>query len=641
MIPISRMIVLLAIVVLCLVNPKATSAQMCAETSCPDSTSDFDCNSGVWPGGIVYYDWYKTCVNISIEGDAGLRPPCKDNPSPEMRMLARQAMNDWEAVSNGAVHFVYSTTANPRIRLRYLSSSLGNFIPSYNVCKANLQTGSYCDGNFHEADVYHELGHALGAGWHTQDRYDRRHYMRINSNPLGRFNTCPNPPWQRCGTAEHAEQADFGPFDYYSARLYATIHPDFTRFDGSPMCPGTTCGNFCNQRPAPCIADKCPTCTNCQTKQPGGFPTKADGAAIVEAYLYGPSSGWKKFKRTVEEDTGSGATTPWNYDVAPGVIITSSQSPAVETREWGTLSLYVRGSDDHVYEKRRISGTGLWTPWTDLGAPPSPSSRTIICNPERVVSCDATSDPAVVSNSTSDPAVVSWVAGRTDLVVRRSSTIYIKTFSGGAWSTWQSLGSPASSPSSAPAITSWGDNRLDVLIRGADNQLYWKKCTATCNGAGGRWSAWQAITGGKFKGKPTVVSRASGYLDVFVHGMDDRLWGIESINDVWSGWYLVNSGGILQWDAGCPDCSSPAAGSRGSGTIDVMVRGLDDEMWITTWTGGSTWTSFAPVGGVLSSSPGTVSRSRFTNRIDVAVIMPEENADGNFHYGVWWKEYTP
>jgi Astacin (Peptidase family M12A) len=602
MIPASRMIVLLAIGALSVLCPTATSAQMCAETSCPDKTSDSDCNQGVWPYGIIYYEWYS-------------EDPKNPNPSPDQRILARQAMDDWENVTNGTIHFVYSTSADPRMRLQYLPG--GSNIWSYNACKANLKTGSYCEGTFNEGDVYHELGHALGAGWHTQDRYDRRHYMRINSSQTGTFKVCPNPPWRRCGTAEHAEQADFGPFDYYSARLYPTVDPDFTRFDGSPMCPGTTCGQFCKQRLAPCIAGKCPICKNCQTKQPGGFPTKGDAAAIVEAYLYSPSGGWKKFKRTVEEDTGSGATTPWNYDVAPGVTITSSQSPAVETWEWGTLSLYVRGSDDHVYQKRRISGSGLWMSWTDLGAPSA-------------------------SSSTSDPAVVSWGAGRSDLVVSRSGTIYIKTFSS-AWGTWQSLGAPASTPSSAPAIASWGTNRLDVFVRGADNQLYWKKCTASCNGAGGTWSAWQAIKGGTFKGKPTVVSRASGYLDVFVHGMDDRLWGIESINDVWSGWYLVNvpTGGTLKWDANCPDCSSPAAGSRGSGTIDVMVRGLDDEMWITTWTGGSTWTSFAPVGGVLSSSPGTVSRSRFTNRIDVAVIMPEENAGSDFHYGVWWKEFTP
>jgi hypothetical protein len=101
----------------------------------------------------------------------------------------------------------------------------------------------------------------------------------------------------------------------------------------------------------------------------------------------------------------------------------------------------------------------------------------------------------------------------------------------------------------------------------------------------------------------------------------------------------VNNGGTAKWDPTCPDCSSPALGARDISTFDLYIRGGDDQVWIATHDNG--WTPFWNLGGVLSSSPGTVTRSRTGGRIDLAVSMPEERTPRTFSRGVWVKQYNP
>lgn len=120
--------------------------------------------------------------------------------------------------------------------------------------------------------------------------------------------------------------------------------------------------------------------------------------------------------------------------------------------------------------------------------------------------------------------------------------------------------------------------------------------------------------------------------------MDDKLWQIHFNGSGWGSWTQVPANGTLRFDSACPDCNSPAAGSRGASNIDVYVRGTDDKVWLTTWNG-STWSGYNALGGVLTSSPATVTRVRDTARSDLIVIMSEERAAGaSKHFGAWWKK---
>lgn len=583
-----------------LADPTTAPPLACERPACASDTTLEACFDGRWPGGVVHYRF--------AAGELG---------------WARRAMDDWETLTHHVIRFEPTTKPHdpPSFPVITLFGDGGGHSSGYAGC---INPRHRCEIHFSKSNVYHELGHTIATSSHVFSRYDRRHYVSLHFGGES-IDRCTARSFARCASAELGWASDLGPFDYRSTMMYTPTHPDIARFDGSPIVPGTACGkgSFTSGREP--NARITPTCTECRVKQPNGFPTPNDASAVVESYRNLADPGWKKLVRTVDEDLGEGRNRPFDYALARGVTIPASASPAVESEQPGALSLYVRGSDDHLYTKQRASSA--WSSWVDLGAP------------------DA-------RGPLSDPAVVSMSPGRSDLVVRRGDAVHLRTRSRATWGPWSSLGAPPSPASSAPSITSSGPDRLDVFVRGADAQLYRTRCTARCSGASGTWTAWSAIPGEPFQGRPSAIARkvsaARAIVSVFVHRLDDRLGvltidsAIASSDDAIEGWQILPSDVALASDPRCPDCASPAAGARGDGSLEVFVRGADDMLWIARWTRADGWSPrFLPLGGVLRSSPGVVAQMRPDQRQTIAVLMAEETTFDHLEHGVWVKQYAP
>jgi hypothetical protein len=555
----------------------------CPNAQCPDQATSGWALS-LWPEGKIYYQWSP---DASSEGITWVV----------------QAMNDWKAVTHGAVQFIHNPAAPVKLTVYPNGGGYGHV---YGECVNFAAQGQPCNLLVAPDNAYHEIGHTIGIlhAWYTNEA---RHYIRYNNY------TC---------TDNHRAPAgfDFGPFDFRSTMMYPWSYPEVTRFDGSGLCAtGQACSDqVCARTPlVGCPGGHCPLCTVCEKASPMGFPTPLDAAKVVEAYGSQAAPRWKRFKRAVNEDTGAGANQPYNYSLSGGVAIPRTRSLAATAYPNGWINLFVLGANNVIQQKSKL-GT-LFSQWTPF--PEVPGAGVI-----------------------SDPAAVSWAQDRQDLVVRRGNTIYIRTFSSlGSWGNWGSLGSLPSpvTAASAPAISSWGTDRLDVFVRGSNDQLYWKKCTFNCNGQDGTWSNWTPVPGGTFRGKPTAISRTANMIDVFVHGMDGRLYGVQMNNEVWGGYYLAQATATLKFDGSCSDCSSPAVMARPGNKLTILYRGLDDQVWKTDWEPGSSWSTETSLGGVLTSSPTGISRVRHADRIDFFGIMEEERAPGTFVYGPWWKEYTP
>jgi len=550
---------------------------------CPDVTQA-QCNLGVWPGGIIWYEWFQPVLPTSA------RHP---TPAPDKQDILA-AMARWEAVSAGTIHFREDLTMSHAVRLRFIASTDAAFgtggpmsyatcssVP-YNPAQPDSSGCFVAHGGGKDGNVDHELGHGIGLN-HTHIRNDRPHYLRL----FGGVDHC-GADWdtKRCDSATKTGTGS-GPFDFQSIMEYAVTDPDITRWDKSAICAGQDC-------------------QECQTGPSTAFfhPTPADGSAVIELY-----TGWWTRYQPLAKDVG--ARKPLSNELAPGVF--AAGSPAVGSWENGMLDVYVRGTNDRIYVKNRVDPT-TWSDWNDLGG-----------------------------TLTSDPGAVSWGPNRSDVFARGSNgNIYKKTYDG-TWHGWTSLGKPDGvTVDSAPAVTSWGPGRLDIFVRGSDDRLYQKTCSnnATCASDGGGWGPWTVRGTGTFWGTPAVDSRGTGLIDVFVHGKDHTLWGINYSNG-WGSFYPLNNQGILFGNAAsnqpCPDCSSPAATSRGANMIDIMIRGTDDRVWITSWTGQATWPGFNPIGGQLSASPATVTRRRTTDRIDLVTVMLDTGSQGE--PSLWWKTY--
>lgn len=94
--------------------------------------------------------------------------------------------------------------------------------------------------------------------------------------------------------------------------------------------------------------------------------------------------------------------------------------------------------------------------------------------------------------------------------------------------------------------------------------------SASCLSAGS-FGIWAVAPGGTFSGSPAAVARVPGLIEVFVHGMDDRLW-MTSYTGTWNGYWAI-PGGTLGVG------SSPAVTSWSGHKLDVFVIGTDSRLW--------------------------------------------------------------
>ena len=251
-----------------------------------------------------------------------------------------------------------------------------------------------------------------------------------------------------------------------------------------------------------------------------------------------------------------------------------SVAPAVSSSHIDRLDVFVRGENNHLWQKQWNGEK--WSVWKDLG-----SGR-------------LTSAPAAVAMKIQAGLNVPLP---THAFVRGFNNQLAHKFKmGEVWSSWEDLGGVLTS---APAVASWAPDRLDVFARGKDNQLLHKRW----NGA--EWSDWRDL-GGRLTSAPAAVSWGPNRIDVFVRGFDGQLAQKRWNGTDWSDWRDL--GGRLT--------SAPAVASWGPNRLDVFVRGFEGQLAQKRWNG-EEWSEWRDLGGRLSSAPAAVSWGM--NRIDVFV----------------------
>lgn len=165
-------------------------------------------------------------------------------------------------------------------------------------------------------------------------------------------------------------------------------------------------------------------------------------------------------------------------------------------------------------------------------------------------------------------------------------------------------GLPNVSPISVSAVRT-NPGTVIPFVRGTDGSLYY---TVGRNGSFGTWQERPAhtITG------PAAVSWDGQRIDIFVVGTDRGLWHSYATVDEsgapmrWSSW--EDLGGVLT--------AAPAASSSAPGTLDVVGRGSDGQVYHRAWTG-SRWTPWAGLGGVAHSAPSIEVLDATTSRVRV------------------------
>jgi Repeat of unknown function (DUF346) len=185
-----------------------------------------------------------------------------------------------------------------------------------------------------------------------------------------------------------------------------------------------------------------------------------------------------------------------------------TEAPAVASWGPGRLDVFVRGSDNRLWQKsceiptsgqNEVCDGNDWSGWQ--------------------------SPPIGGGALGSAPAAVSWGLGRIDVFTRGTdSGLYHVSFDGGNWGPgWAPLGGKTYE---APAVASRGAGRLYLFVRGTDGILYRQRF------ANGVWDgSWEGRGGrnARFKGSPAAVtatnigggcgiSNGGSWLHVFLRG---------------------------------------------------------------------------------------------------------------------------
>ncbi len=448
----------------------------------------------------------------------------------------------------------------------------------------------------------HEIGHALGL-WHEQSRSDRDTYLTVNwtnivADKKNNFQT-------------YSEQGydgfNYHTFDWDSLMLYPSYtgfeidgtKPSMTRKDGS---------TFSNQSVRLSMGD----IQTLRTMYPTNFIASTDAVsrdssridviranangAIVTAAKTGDSwAGWWNVAGGVTAQGGATTivsryptgldaftvgtnnrvyTAAWDRDVDGGngfrgwwVIGSLTAQPgsyiSAVSRDPYKLDVFAVGSDGGIYTAAYDANVsnGAWRGWWQI------LGGVAACGTE-------------VSAITRDPNQLDIFVIGTDGNVWTAA--WNQNVASGNWQGWWQLGSIGQRVTTVKAVKSASD-RIHVFATILNGSVYSKEWS----GANG-WSAWRRI--GTLTAEPGAkaypVSRATGYVDVFIVSLDQHVhtsyWNTGMTRNAFSSWVDLGSG--------CTQGTQVSAVAKDANTLDVLaISGNGTAVWDRTWTASGGW----------------------------------------------------
>jgi FG-GAP-like repeat len=240
----------------------------------------------------------------------------------------------------------------------------------------------------------------------------------------------------------------------------------------------------------------------------------------------------------------------------PGGVATSE--PTVARPSPGSTHVFVRGSDQAIWEKIWDSGSQTWSSWTSLGG-----------------SMRGVSAPAAISAQSDEMQVFATAAD--DSVWRRTWT------SRSGWASWEAV--PNTTATGLALASRPGSAGIDLYMRDSNGDVSQRWWTQSTGWSGLGWHG--RPPGGPITSTPAAVSPTSDSIHIFVRGADHALW--EKVwtdaSGRWSEW--TSLGGVLR--------SGPAATSPSSGEVHVFARFANDSLFRKRWSAAAGWSRWEPV----------------------------------------------
>jgi hypothetical protein len=290
----------------------------------------------------------------------------------------------------------------------------------------------------------------------------------------------------------------------------------------------------------------------------------------------------------------------------PGSAGKATSAPAVVAHPDGSLDLVVRGYDQALW-RSHYDGSS-WGNW----------------------------DNAAGGLLLSKPAVASRGTGLIDVfAVGFNNQVYHTQWISPTWNAWdlidgggifQEIDWSVPLPEvPAPAVTARSGAQLDLFRLGPDHTLWW--CHST---DGLTWSSWVAL-GGMLASEPDAVSLGDGRMQVYSLGMDGDLW-YRTYNAGWGTWQR------LETPAGVAGNAAPVLVSPATGQVEVYLAGTENRVW-SNQHNGSSWSGWSStmVEGGIKTSPGKVGWGLNLDGVDDYIEVAIDVSETIYSAAFWFK----
>jgi hypothetical protein len=132
------------------------------------------------------------------------------------------------------------------------------------------------------------------------------------------------------------------------------------------------------------------------------------------------------------------------------------------------------------------------------------------------------------------------------------------------------------------------NSAVRLYVRGGDNRIYQNVHTGPVNPPETGWSGWHEVVGGGLTlSAPAAVIDANGRLNLFIRGLNSRIFRNILVNGRFGSWQEVPGGGLT--------ISRPEAVVH-NGLLKLYVRGIDNSIAENVLING-TWRGWQPVAG--------------------------------------------
>jgi hypothetical protein len=368
----------------------------------------------------------------------------------------------------------------------------GNFCPGCQACTGGCYQGSSCDQR-NVCQVRFRYGQC-------------NQHVSCTGNVLCRMVSC-TPPWQIAGlncasgpdksdarTAEHSapclQQASWSGGAFPISSRFIQASPAVVQAHGSSRLEVFAKGTDQRIHRATNLGGGFSGWQNLgapRSGSNGGPAAVGEGPGTLSVFVRGGDNRLWQRRSTDNGTTWSGWLKPLGDDIR------LASAPAVCSWAPGRIDLFVIATDGLMYHRWFEHG---WNSggWEGLGAPPAPFQFSAL-------------------------AATSWAPGHIDVFATAGDSLWQSTLDG-AWHPWvRPASSGALTLTSAPAATSWGRDHLAVFAKGADSTLHWTTFFQSF------WSDWQRIGNptDTIAGNPSASSGGCQNLSAFGRGQSGHI----------------------------------------------------------------------------------------------------------------------